>query len=106
MSQRGLRTFAEIDAAHSAQTRPTVLRSTIQTEVPVNNVSEIRSKFENLLPEESIDLPLPAVALGRRSAYQRIQTQAWKIFGARNYKLRADGNRLNVTRLGGSPLDG
>lgn len=52
-----------------------------------------------LHPGQSIDLPLPPIALGRRVAYQRIQRDAHTLFGAGNYQMRAAGCRVTITRM-------
>jgi len=52
--------------------------------------------LSDLQPGQSITLPLPAVYLGRRVAYQRIQRDAHSLFGAGNYRMSAAGPSVTV----------
>ena len=65
-----------------------------------NTTSPVRH-ISDLAPGQSIDLPLPPLALGRRVAYQRIQRDAYALFGAGNYRMRAAGPSVRVMRLWG-----
>ena len=58
-------------------------------------------QMTGLAPGQSIDLPLPPLALGRRVVYQRIQRNAYILFGSGNYRMRADGACVRVMRLWG-----
>jgi hypothetical protein len=55
--------------------------------------------LEELQIGQEILLPLPAVSLGRRVVYQRIQSRAYGLFGAGGYKMSAEGPAVRVVRI-------
>lgn len=61
--------------------------------------------LENLAPGEVAEIPLPVLTMGRRAAYQRIQRDAYAMFGAGGYKMRAAGCMVRVLCLSRKPKE-
>lgn len=56
------------------------------------------TSIDALRPGETIEIPLPGIPLGRRTAYQRVNHIAHALFGPGTYTLKTVGNKLEVTR--------